>query len=174
MLCSVLQQSFFLGSKGHPNTDQRRHHFLSWLALLVGFGLSHHRGFSWECSCVRREWKLAVHRDSPLAGRHRIPYAARRVNSLNSSLILQHNPTIESAMLLCQVLAACCQPTNLEGALTVEMLGVTLLLTNCLSLCTSTESFLCSSIMYPNYTIYLELCRTVHPCFLQKHLKFSQ
>lgn len=81
---------------------------------------------------------------------------------------------LKATMLLCQVWAACCQPTCLEGPLTGEMHGVMLLISNCLSLCTSTGSFpCCSSIIYPSYTIYLELHRTGHPCFLQKHFQFS-
>lgn len=84
-------------------------------------------------------------------------------------------PQSKSPMLLCQVLAAFYQPTSLEGPLTGEMHWVMLFLSNCLSLCTSKGSFPCYlSIIYPNCTIYLELHRTGHPCFLQKHFKFSQ
>lgn len=177
MLSSVLQQSSFLGSKG-PSKHWSSYAFhLWWLALLVSLDfLSHNKGFSWECSCIRREWKLAVHRGSPLKWERQDPLCSTQdaTRSYYGSLVLwaeHHSRSLPCSCPRFWLPAAAHHPWKATHRWNAWRDAAPVKLSQPLHI--NRIISCCSSIMYPNYTIYLEWCRTVHPCFLQKHFKFS-
>lgn len=134
MLCSVLRQSFFLGSKG-PSKRWSSHalNLLSWLALLVSFMSSfpQQRVFLRAWLYQERMKAGCTQAQSLELGSTRALMQYTGCNLLNwQPRTTGITPQSKSTLLLWQVLAVCCQPTSLVGPLTGEMHGVMLLLSN--------------------------------------------